>query len=36
MTEKFGTKSTCLTYEFKTDSLGFKSVEQVKVEYCQV
>ena len=30
MTEKFGTKGTCLTYQFKTDNLGFKSVEQVK------
>ena len=30
VTEKFGTKGTCLTYQFKTDNLGFKSVEQVK------
>merc|ERR1712232_780605 len=29
VTEKFDTKSTCLTYEFKTDNLGFKSIEQV-------
>jgi len=29
VTEKFGTKGTCLTYEFKTDSLGFKSIEQI-------
>ena len=31
MTEKFDTKGTCLTYEFKTDNLGFKSIEQVKL-----
>ena len=31
VTEKFGTKGTCLTYEFKTDNLGFKSIEQVKI-----
>ena len=30
VTEKFDTKSTCLTYEFKTDNLGFKSIEQVE------
>ena len=29
VTQKFDTKSTCLTYEFKTDNLGFKSIEQV-------
>merc|ERR1712004_736945 len=29
VTEKFGTKGTCLTYQFKTDNLGFKSVEQI-------
>jgi len=29
VTEKFDTKSTCLTYEFKTDNLGFKSIEQI-------
>jgi len=29
VTEKFGTNSECLTYEFKTDGLGFKSIEQV-------
>merc|ERR1712038_1036190 len=28
VTQKFDTKSTCLTYEFKTDNLGFKSIEQ--------
>ena len=30
VTEKFGTRSRCLTYEFKTDTLGFKSIEQVE------
>merc|ERR1711910_306414 len=30
VTQKFATKSTCLTYEFKTDELGFKSIEQVR------
>ena len=30
MTRKFATKSSCLTYEFKTDPEGFKSVEQVR------
>eukprot|EP00092_Neocalanus_flemingeri_P030207 GFUD01032786.1.p1 GENE.GFUD01032786.1~~GFUD01032786.1.p1 ORF type:complete len:246 (+),score=73.72 GFUD01032786.1:189-926(+) len=30
VTQKFATKSTCLTYEFKTDDLGFKSIEQVR------
>ena len=30
VTRKFSTKSSCLTYEFKTDSDGFKSVEQVR------
>jgi len=29
VTDKFDTKSTCLTYEFKTDNLGFKSIEQI-------
>merc|ERR1711953_1559445 len=29
VTQKFDTKSTCLTYEFKTDNLGFKSIEQI-------
>jgi len=29
VTQKFATKSSCLTYEFKTDELGFKSIEQV-------
>jgi len=29
VTEKFGTSGTCLTYEFKTDNLGFKSIEQI-------
>ena len=29
VTDKFDTKSTCLTYQFKTDNLGFKSIEQV-------
>ncbi|XP_023325326.1 uncharacterized protein LOC111699024 isoform X3 [Eurytemora carolleeae] len=28
--QKFDTKSSCLTYEFKTDNLGFKSVEQIR------
>jgi len=27
---KFATKSSCLTYNFKTDNLGFKSVEQIR------
>merc|ERR1711922_84561 len=26
----FDTKSSCLTYNFKTDNLGFKSVEQIR------
>merc|ERR1712066_852036 len=30
VTRKFSTKSSCLTYEFKTDSEGFKSIEQVR------
>merc|ERR1719195_846831 len=30
VTQKFATKSSCLTYEFKTDDLGFKSIEQVR------
>merc|ERR1712080_715303 len=30
ITQKFSTSSSCLTYKFKTDSLGFKSVEQVR------
>eukprot|EP00088_Acartia_fossae_P050169 TRINITY_DN55_c0_g2_i3.p1 TRINITY_DN55_c0_g2~~TRINITY_DN55_c0_g2_i3.p1 ORF type:complete len:249 (-),score=45.21 TRINITY_DN55_c0_g2_i3:164-910(-) len=30
VTRKFDTKSSCLTYEFKTDNLGFKSVEQIR------
>merc|ERR1711963_305572 len=30
VTRKFNTKSTCLTYEFKTDADGFKSIEQVR------
>merc|ERR1712055_33579 len=30
VTQKFATQSTCLTYQFKTDKLGFKSVEQVR------
>jgi len=30
VTEKFDTKSTCLTYRFKVDSYGFKNVEQVR------
>merc|ERR1712213_183115 len=30
VTRKFSTKSSCLTYEFKTDDEGFKSVEQVR------
>ena len=29
VTQKFSTKSSCLTYQFKTDELGFKSIEQV-------
>merc|ERR1711970_105345 len=28
VTQKFNTKSTCLTYEFETDNLGFKSIKQ--------
>merc|ERR1711915_398876 len=30
VTQKFATQSSCLTYEFKTDDLGFKSIEQVR------
>merc|ERR1711902_35864 len=30
VTQKFATTSSCLTYEFKTDDLGFKSIEQVR------
>jgi hypothetical protein len=30
VTQKFATKSSCLTYQFKTDELGFKSIEQVR------
>jgi len=30
VTHKFSTSSSCLTYNFKTDSLGFKSIEQVR------
>merc|ERR1711892_354366 len=30
VTQKFATKSSCLTYEFKTDEIGFKSIEQVR------
>jgi len=30
VTQKFATRSSCLTYEFKTDELGFKSIEQVR------
>jgi len=30
VTRKFSTKSSCLTYEFKTDNLGFKSIEQIR------
>jgi len=30
VTEKFDTNSTCLTYSFKEDSSGVKSVEQVR------
>ena len=29
VTQKFATKSTCLTYEFTTDELGFKEITQV-------
>ena len=29
VTQKINTKSSCLTYEFKTDEMGFKSIEQV-------
>merc|ERR1711988_354391 len=29
VTEKFDTNSRCLTYEFKTNSLGYKSIEQI-------
>jgi len=28
VTQKFNTKSTCLTYEFETDELGFKTIKQ--------
>lgn len=30
VTQKFATKSSCLTYQFKTDNLGFKSIEQIR------
>merc|ERR1711887_186279 len=30
VTQKFATKSSCLTYQFKSDDLGFKSIEQVR------
>jgi len=30
VTQKFSTSSSCLTYKFKTDKFGFKSVEQVR------
>merc|ERR1711979_68587 len=30
VTQKFATKSSCLTYQFKTDELGFRSIEQVR------
>lgn len=30
VTHKFATKSSCLTYEFKTDEIGFKSIEQLR------
>jgi len=30
VTQKFDTKSSCLTYEFKTDNLGFKEIVQVR------
>jgi len=30
VTRKFSTKSSCLTYEFKTDEQGFKSIEQIR------
>ena len=33
VTQKFATKSSCLTYEFKTDDLGFKSIEQVYITF---
>ena len=28
VTQKFDTSSSCLTYKFKQDNLGFKSIEQ--------
>merc|ERR1712192_2195 len=30
VTHKFATKSTCLTYEFTTDELGFKEITQLR------
>jgi len=30
VTQKFSTSSSCLTYKFKTDKFGFKSIEQVR------
>ena len=30
VTQKFATRSTCLTYEFTTDELGFKEITQVR------
>jgi len=31
VTQKFATRSTCLTYEFTTDELGFKEITQVRL-----
>ena len=31
VTQKFATRSTCLTYEFTTDELGFKEITQVRM-----
>merc|ERR550539_1527039 len=30
VTQKFSTKSSCLTYQFLTDEEGFKTIEQVR------
>merc|ERR1712110_338225 len=30
VTQKFATRSTCLTYEFTTDELGFKEITQLR------
>merc|ERR1712211_143766 len=34
VTQKFATRSTCLTYEFTTDELGFKEITQLRQLPC--